>query len=214
MITLTGGNFQDGSGNLLNGSVQLMLSQDSGIVGAPGYVVSLIPVTFRIIAGVLSGSCRIYSNAELSVSTYYIVNFFDQNNSRVGNPAQWQFTQPAGSTVDAGTMVSTTPGAPAVSFPFGQQSQTSAAAMSFNAASFNQFLNNMTGNVSTSSMVGGISGTYYTFIFVQDGSGGHTFTWPANVINPQAIDTAPNATCQQTFCFDGTNFRAIGPQVE
>lgn len=216
MITLINGNAQSAGGSLLaNGSLVLQLNQDARLLSGPGYVASGISVTFRFDAnGNLLGSCKVWSNAELSGNTFYNVTFYDQNNSRIGNPATWQFTQAAGSTVDIGTMVSTTPGGPAVSFPFGQQTQPSAASMSFSAASYNQFLTNMTSNVAGSSMVGGIAGTYYTFIFTQDGTGGHTFSWPANVIDPQAIDTAPNATCAQTFCFDGTNFRPISTLTE
>jgi hypothetical protein len=215
LITLINGNIQSAGAVLnANGSMVFQLTQDARTIAAPGYVVAAIPVTFRFDAnGNLLGSCRIWSNAELQPQTQYSVTFYDKNNSRLGS-ALWQFDQAAGSTVDIGTMTSITQGGASVSFPFGQQSQTSAATMSFSASSFTQFLNTMISNVSSSSMLGGIAGAYYTFIFAQDGTGGHTFTWPANVIDPQAIDTAPNAVCQQAFCFDGTNFRPIGPQSE
>lgn len=216
MINLINGAVQSAQGILNgNGSLQLLLSQDSTLLSGPGYVVSAIPVTFRFDGnGNLLGSCKIWSNFELSGSTFYYVTFYDQNNARIGNPATWQFTQAAGSTVDIGTMVNITPGGPAVSFPFGEQLQASSAAMSFSASSFNQFRTNMTSNVASSSMVGGVKGTTYVFYFVQDGTGGHTFSWPANVIDAQAIDTTANAVSEQAFFFDGTNFRPIGPQAE
>src|ERR1051326_255142 len=215
MITLINGNVQS-AGNVLNanGSIVFQLTQDARTVAGPGYVVAAIPVTFRFDSnGNLLGSCKIWSNAELQPQTQYNVTFYDQNNARLSS-ALWQFDQAAGSTVDIGTMTTITQGGASVSFPFGQQSQTSPAAMSFSASSFNQFLTNMTTNVSSSSMVGGIPGAHYVFIFVQDGTGGHTFSWPANVIDPEAIDTAPNAVCEQTFYFDGTNFRPISGLTE
>jgi hypothetical protein len=215
LITLINGNAQSAAGvSLANGSIVLQLNQDATLLAGPGYVAGSVPVTFRFdSSGNLLGTCRVWSNAELSGNTWYNVTFYDQNNARLST-ATWQFTQASGATVDIGTMVTTTPGAPAVSFPFGQQSQTSAASMSFSAASYNQFKTSMTTNVSSSSIVGGVAGAYYTFIFTQDGTGGHTFSWPVNVIDAQAIDTTANSTCQQTFCFDGTNFRPIGAQVE
>lgn len=216
MITLINGNTQSASGvSLANGSIVLQLTADARLVSGPGYVVGNIPITFRFdSSGNLLGSCKIWSNAELQPQTQYVAQFCDQNNARIGNPSLWQFDQAAGSIVDIGTMTSITQGAPAVSFPFGQQSQTSVASMSFSASSYNQFLTTMTTNVSSSAMVGGVAGAYYTFIFKQDGTGGHTFSWPANVIHPEPIDTNANSTCEQTFCFDGTNFRPIGSQIE
>jgi hypothetical protein len=114
MITLTGGNIQDGRGNLLNGFVTLQLTQDAAILATPGQVVRAIPLTFQFANGNLVGTCKCYSNAELTPGTQYQVSFADGNRSRLGDPTLWQFTQAAGATVDIGTMISTQPG---ITFP-------------------------------------------------------------------------------------------------
>ena len=213
MITLTNGAVQGANGVLnANGSLSLQLTADANVIGSPIYVVAALPVTFRFDAnGNLLGSCKVWSNAELSGNTQYAVNFYDNNNARLGNPAVWQFTQAAGSVVDIGTMVATTPGGPAVSFPFGQLTQAAAANMSFPASSYNGFVITMGANVSSSSMVGGVPAQYITFKVIQDATGGRTFSWPANVLNPGIPDPTPNAISVQTFYFDGTNLYPIGP---
>ena len=45
-------------------------------------------------------------------------------------------------------------------------------------------------------------GNLYTFIIVQDATGGHTVTWPANAHNATLTDPAPNSTTVQTFVAD------------
>jgi hypothetical protein len=125
MITLTGGNIQDGKGNLLNGFLTLQLTQDATVIATPGLVVRAIQITFQFANGNLVGTCKCYSNAELTPGTQYQVSFADGNRSRLGDPTLWQFAQAAGSTVDIGTMVSTAQGisypAPVLQNPSGQQ---------------------------------------------------------------------------------------------
>jgi hypothetical protein len=49
-----------------------------------------------------------------------------------------------------------------------------------------------------------------TFEITQDGSGGHTFAWPANVIGGVTISSAASTTTQQTFIWNGSNAIAVG----
>jgi hypothetical protein len=125
MITLTGGNIQDGKGNLLNGFLTLQLTQDATLIASPALVVRAIPITFQFANGNLVGSCKCYSNLELTPGTQYQVSFADGNRSRLGDPTLWQFTQSSGATVDIGTMVTVTGGVtypvPIVQNPTAQQ---------------------------------------------------------------------------------------------
>ena len=212
MITLINGNIQDGKGNLLDGSLVMQLTADATLVGSAGVVVSAIPLTFQVRAGQLLGSCKLYSNAELSPQTQYTVIFYDLNGSRTNNPVLWQFDQAAGSTVDIGTMTATTPGGPSVSFPFGKQTVTFASTVVFLGTTYNSFELTLTGNVSSSSFTGSVPGLY-TFKFIQDATGGRTFAWPANFHNADVVDTTPNAISVQSFYFDGTNAYPAGPMT-
>ena len=55
-------------------------------------------------------------------------------------------------------------------------------------------------------------GNLYTFIIVQDATGGHTVTWPLNAHNATLTDPAPNSTTVQTFVADADgSLYAIGP---
>jgi hypothetical protein len=70
----------------------------------------------------------------------------------------------------------------------------------------------LTGNVALSTLDTVVAGAIYTFIIVEDGVGGHTFSWPANVVHADAIDTTANAINIQSFVAraDG-NLYPIGP---
>ena len=85
------------------------------------------------------------------------------------------------------------------------------ATPAFNGAVNDSFIMTLTGNVTAPTFVGGVTGAIYTFILKQDGTGGRTFAWPANVIGGDVIDTTPNSRNVQQFIFDGTNLLSIGP---
>jgi hypothetical protein len=128
VITLTGGQFQDASGNLLKkGYLSLQLTQDAAII-AGGQIIRNIPLLFPIANGSLSGSTKIYSNAELTGSTQYLALVLDANQKRVNDPQVWQFTQGTGATVDLGTIVPVSGGvafaAPVLLAPTGTQTIT------------------------------------------------------------------------------------------
>jgi hypothetical protein len=127
LIKLTNGSVQDAGGVVQPlGYLVLQLNADATVIATPGTVVRARPITFRFdSSGNLSGSCQIYSNAELTPQTQYQVSFFDKNNSRLSDPQTWQFTQSSGATVDIGTMVAVTGGAtypqPIIQNPTAQQ---------------------------------------------------------------------------------------------
>ncbi len=69
------------------------------------------------------------------------------------------------------------------------------------------FAMTLTGNVtsSTFSSAGLSAGSLFNFILAQDGSGGHTFAWPAVALGMQPIATAASLTTVQSLIWNGTN---------
>lgn len=51
------------------------------------------------------------------------------------------------------------------------------------------------------------------FQITQDGSGGHTFTWPANTVGGCTIASGAGVTTTQAFVYNGTNATATGPCI-
>lgn len=212
MISLINGNFQDAGGNLLaKGTLTLQPTADAAVVGSPGQVVSAVPISFPIINGALVGKCPIYSGVELTPQILYTAVVFDQNGARLTNPVFWNFTQPAGSTVDVGTMVPQQ-GGPSLSYLLGQVTVPFSATPVF-AGPASGFVITLTGNVASSTLTGMSTSQIVTFKIVQDATGGRTFAWPPNVKNPESLDPTPNAVCVQSFYFDGVNAYPIGPMT-
>lgn len=73
----------------------------------------------------------------------------------------------------------------------------------------------LTGNASAQPLtfVGVTPPGIITFQITQDGSGGHTFSWPANSVGGCTIGGATNQTTTQEFVYNGTNATALGPCV-
>ena len=110
MIFLTGGSFQrpDGS-KVANGSISFRLSWDSNeIITTPsGQVMAGAILSFPLDAnGNIVIPALIWSNAELVVPTYYIVNVHDvHGRPLLQDPATWIFTVGTGGTQDIGLMI-------------------------------------------------------------------------------------------------------------
>ena len=125
MINLINGEIQDVSSVPIvpNGYIELYLNEDARVVAAPygqvlGGVRNFVRFYFDASANLVTPA-TIWSNAELypeqivtptsppvvTYDTFYIVNVYDMNGTRLNNaPIQWQFLQAANSTVDIGTM--------------------------------------------------------------------------------------------------------------
>jgi hypothetical protein len=87
---------------------------------------------------------------------------------------------------------------------------------SFVDAAQNQlFKITLTGNATSQPMtfVGVTPPGFIAFQITQDGSGGHTFAWPSNVVGGCTIGSAANGVTTQLFVYNGTNATAIGPCV-
>lgn len=88
------------------------------------------------------------------------------------------------------------------------------ATPAFNAGAGSIFDMTLTGNVTSSTLVNAQPGQTVRFIIVQDGVGGRTFAWPANIINPDLIDPSPNAICVQSFVArTNGNLYPLGPMT-
>lgn len=77
----------------------------------------------------------------------------------------------------------------------------------FNAGAFAGFGMTLTGNVTSSSITGAVTGQVRTFIITQDATGGRTFAWPSNVVGPPTVNAAANAVTTAVFIFDGSNWQ-------
>lgn len=69
----------------------------------------------------------------------------------------------------------------------------------------------LTGNNSSSSITNPTAGQIITFIITQDGTGGHSFVWPANVKGESNIGPDANSVSTQSFVYTGSAWRATGP---
>jgi hypothetical protein len=115
MITLTGGAIQNANHvGVPNGSIEFCLNVDATVIAAPGgFVSSEIPIIFQFDAnGNLKPGAMIWSNAELNpqdavgLGTFYLVTIYDENNCRISQARMmWMLNQPAGGSIDIGTMI-------------------------------------------------------------------------------------------------------------
>jgi hypothetical protein len=73
----------------------------------------------------------------------------------------------------------------------------------------------LTGNVSSSLFINGLIGpSIIVFRIVQDGTGGRTFAWPANVRNGGSINSAASSISMQMFAVDvDGSLDAVGPMM-
>jgi hypothetical protein len=90
------------------------------------------------------------------------------------------------------------------------------ATPAFMVAAQNQLFEiTLTGNASAQPLtfVGVQSPGSITFQITQDGSGGHTWSWPANSIGGCTIGAGANQVTTQQFVYNGSTATAIGPCV-
>ena len=70
----------------------------------------------------------------------------------------------------------------------------------------------LTEDATAATVTGCVPGNLYTFLILQDATGGHKFTWPSNVGNATLIDPAPSSRTIQTFIADANgNLVAVAP---
>lgn len=84
--------------------------------------------------------------------------------------------------------------------------------MAFDGSKSTAFKTTLPGSVTNATFPNMASGQLYTFIIVQDATGGWNFVWPANVHNAARVCHDPNSTTVQTFVADEFgNLYAIAP---
>lgn len=69
----------------------------------------------------------------------------------------------------------------------------------FDGSDYTSWQLTMTGDTTGAVVQNVVDGNLYTFILIQDATGGHSFEWPANVFNATPVNRAPNGTTIQTF---------------
>ena len=81
------------------------------------------------------------------------------------------------------------------------------------AAQIQLFKITLTGNASAQPLtfVGVTPPGIVIFEITQDGSGGHSFSWPANLIGGAPINIGANQVSTQIFLYDGSGATAMGP---
>jgi len=89
------------------------------------------------------------------------------------------------------------------------------ATPTFDASKGLEFKMTLTGNVSSSLFINGLIGpSIIVFRIVQDGTGGRTFAWPANVRNGGSINSAASSISMQMFAVDvDGSLDAVGPMM-
>lgn len=86
------------------------------------------------------------------------------------------------------------------------------ASVVFDCSLADGFVVTLTGNLSFT-FTNKLSGQPITLCFIQDGSGGHTVTYPGDCIGAGTVDGTANAVNLQGFQTIGVNVRAKGPLV-
>lgn len=81
----------------------------------------------------------------------------------------------------------------------GGQNVGFSATPTFDCSKYSTFQITLTGNVTALTVSGAAQYEQVTLAFVQDGTGGRTVVFPANVLSPGTPDTTPGATSTQTF---------------
>jgi hypothetical protein len=87
---------------------------------------------------------------------------------------------------------------------------TFSSTVTFTAASCSDFTLTLTGNVTTSTVSGALTGQQLSVSLCQDAAGGRTFSWPPAFTRPPTIDSRPNTCTNAAFFFDGVNWRQMG----
>lgn len=75
-------------------------------------------------------------------------------------------------------------------------------AMNFDGTTYTAFKTTLHGDVTAATFTNMVPGNLYTFIIVQDGTGGWEFHWGANVHNGTMVKHKANAQTIQTFVAD------------
>ena len=87
---------------------------------------------------------------------------------------------------------------------------TYSATPDFDATLGNAFQITLTGDVTSSTLSNAGTGQFIFITVTQDGTGGHTFVWPANFQNAPTIVSGASQSTNIVGFYDGTNFNISG----
>lgn len=79
----------------------------------------------------------------------------------------------------------------------------------FPAASYSNFAIVLTGNVTSSTITGGTTGQVATIDICQNGTGGNTFVWPTNLLNPPPVSAGASSCTGIAAVYNGTNWTTV-----
>ena len=92
----------------------------------------------------------------------------------------------------------------------GHQAVASSATPNFNISTGNLFTNTLTANVTGATVSQTQDSTFDMFELCQDGTGGRSFVWPTQMIDPPLVQTKASLCRTFPFIYDGTNFFYLG----
>jgi hypothetical protein len=157
----------------------------------------------------------VYNNSNITpAGTYYVVTIKDEN----GDIAQVKaFRVTAGGSFDFETIAPIDPDQPPPVIPTPPPVSellyvAAANGMTFDGSDYTAFTTTLPGDVTSSAVQNMVAGNLYTFIIRQDGTGGHSFQWPAGCQGATNANPQANGTAVQTFvAFDSDTLFAIAP---
>jgi hypothetical protein len=158
-------------------------------------------------------SVFLYSNAKvIPAGTYYTFTIRDANGDVVQTEAY--YLEPG--AWDLSNMQPYDPGQPPPPLPPLIIPQLLIIAPSaepvFDGTNFTAFQITLPGNVTQAFIQNMVPGNLYTFVLLQDSTGGHTFVWPTDTYNAGPINPTINGYTVQTFvALDDGSLWAIGP---
>jgi hypothetical protein len=79
----------------------------------------------------------------------------------------------------------------------------------FPAASYSNFAITLTGNVTSSTLTGGLLGQLATIYVCQNGTGGNTFIWPTNLLNAPTVSSGAGTCTGVTAVYNGINWTTV-----
>ncbi len=79
----------------------------------------------------------------------------------------------------------------------------------FPATSYSNFAIVLTGNVTSSTIPGGVVGQVSILDVCQNGTGGNTFVWPTNLLHAPPVSAGASSCTGVTAVFDGTNWNTV-----
>ena len=207
MATVTGKLESSVNGALVEGQVTVMLcGYGSRVprVNGVALVARIEDKTIQVAAdGTFTFTC--FFNDQVSpAGTYYAVTVKDENGD-IAQVNAYRFTSDT-SNYDLNLIDPYDPNLPPPPLPPPITNLllilAAAANMVFDGSLSTAFKTTLGGNVTAPVFENMAPGNLYTFIIVQDATGGYQFIWPANVRNATLVDPTPGSTTIQTFVAD------------